>query len=532
MPALSSRMFSPFFLFFTCFAVVLAGACGLPFGAAPGVDERRGGDNDVDVDDDNDDDDDDDPGCVVDVDCAGGEVCDDAVCVVVCDADDDCRGGEVCRDDRCVAPACVVDADCPGGFFCDDVDCVAFDGCVDGDVRCVDDNTAGVCDGGRERALDCAAGTLCFFGVCEAIGEGEGEGAEGEGEGGEGEGEGAEPCVEFCVDERTVHVCFFNTAVEQACAAGQVCNPETARCVDADGCIPDCGARVCGPDPDCGESCGVCTDTCTSDGRCVRETPANAARIEVIASPVSGTVAPWLSRRSSGSFCDVDDSCSFRNCTAGAALRPDWDNDPNSTLGDPLYQSNIDTIDVVTPAGPQTYRVGVQNRSDGAASNVTLEIAVDGVNVFGATKRLNPGQLWTGVTLAWNGSTAQVTRADAIVAGFSCGGEACDVDDDCADGFVCTPSVFSGEPGTCNACDLTTDCGSGRECRHAFCIDDTTDGIPGEACSADVDCVSTIGCLADLGVCGEACDTVLCTLFPDLCCASGGSCSFDGVCLW
>ncbi|MBN2497499.1 MAG: hypothetical protein JXR96_23100 [Deltaproteobacteria bacterium] len=35
-------------------------------------------------------------------------------------------------------------------------------------------------------------------------------------------------------------------------------------------CIPDCSQRECGPDPLCGQSCGVCPDgwTCTGDGRC------------------------------------------------------------------------------------------------------------------------------------------------------------------------------------------------------------------------------------------------------------------------
>lgn len=34
-------------------------------------------------------------------------------------------------------------------------------------------------------------------------------------------------------------------------------------------CTPECGARVCGPDPVCGASCGTCTDgTCNADGQC------------------------------------------------------------------------------------------------------------------------------------------------------------------------------------------------------------------------------------------------------------------------
>lgn len=39
-----------------------------------------------------------------------------------------------------------------------------------------------------------------------------------------------------------------------------------------EGCAPECGGRVCGPDPVCGVSCGGCAEgVCTPDGRCEGE---------------------------------------------------------------------------------------------------------------------------------------------------------------------------------------------------------------------------------------------------------------------
>ena len=83
---------------------------------------------------------------------------------------------------------------------------------------------------------------------------------------------------------------------DQQCPAGQVCNTTTGLCVpgsdagtdagdddlpdagDADSgdpggddCQQDCGQRECGPDPQCGLSCGDCgvDQLCNADGQCV-----------------------------------------------------------------------------------------------------------------------------------------------------------------------------------------------------------------------------------------------------------------------
>ena len=57
-------------------------------------------------------------------------------------------------------------------------------------------------------------------------------------------------------------------------------------------CTPDCGDRVCGPDPVCEQSCGQCPEgkTCNSDGQCVAEgcVPACSPR-QCGLDPVCGT---------------------------------------------------------------------------------------------------------------------------------------------------------------------------------------------------------------------------------------------------
>ena len=47
-------------------------------------------------------------------------------------------------------------------------------------------------------------------------------------------------------------------------------------------CTPDCGDRVCGPDPVCGQSCGSCTGStyCDDDGTCIPSDRIKWVRIE------------------------------------------------------------------------------------------------------------------------------------------------------------------------------------------------------------------------------------------------------------
>ncbi|MBW2523984.1 MAG: SUMF1/EgtB/PvdO family nonheme iron enzyme [Deltaproteobacteria bacterium] len=69
----------------------------------------------------------------------------------------------------------------------------------------------------------------------------------------------------FCPPNQTCDEgcrCKYVTCETACCGPGEVC---------ADGvcCRPDCAGRVCGPDPACGVSCGLCTGgTCSAEGQC------------------------------------------------------------------------------------------------------------------------------------------------------------------------------------------------------------------------------------------------------------------------
>ncbi|MFH1132122.1 MAG: SBBP repeat-containing protein [Pseudomonadota bacterium] len=58
--------------------------------------------------------------------------------------------------------------------------------------------------------------------------------------------------------------CTFVICNGTCCADGQVCANNAC-------CTPDCTGRVCGPDPTCGRSCGICSgsDVCDNQGQCV-----------------------------------------------------------------------------------------------------------------------------------------------------------------------------------------------------------------------------------------------------------------------
>jgi len=64
-------------------------------------------------------------------------------------------------------------------------------------------------------------------------------------------------------------------------------------------CQPQCGTRVCGPDPICQESCGDCGDfeVCSDDGQCVKTCDFDevesdmSLNIDLVTAPVSGQIA-------------------------------------------------------------------------------------------------------------------------------------------------------------------------------------------------------------------------------------------------
>ncbi len=167
--------------------------------------------------------------------CSGLTSCEDNVCTG-CSDNDDCDGCQACDAGTCVDS----DANCSGCQTCSGGECVDTDsqctgcqGCEDG--ACVDDDSA--CSG----CQGCDAGT--------------------------------------CVDNDSLcngcQGCSGGTCIDDnsQCGADEECTGGLCECV------PDCSGRDCGPDPVCGESCGICPipDTgcmiCTPAGSCDHQDP-------------------------------------------------------------------------------------------------------------------------------------------------------------------------------------------------------------------------------------------------------------------
>ena len=152
-----------------------------------------------------------DPVCDVSCgDCGDGEICEDGVCVPValdraCDNPDDLAIINS-LDAVVIAQACVIDAEC--GF---DEECIAL--CIA--------NETGI-------SLECAE---CYAALATC---------------------GVRNCLGFCLADEGGPACMG--CLETHClAAFEVCAGITW-----EGCQPECDGLVCGPDPNCGFSCGTC----------------------------------------------------------------------------------------------------------------------------------------------------------------------------------------------------------------------------------------------------------------------------------
>ena len=104
-------------------------------------------------------------------------------------------------------------------------------------------------------------------------------------------------------------------------------------------------------------------------------------------------------------------------------------------LGDDGVENDLDPslsnsegderISFQTPSAAASWRVAVARREGGDPENVTINVAVDGVNRFGATRTLSSLQLWSGIRVVWNGTDVTVTRSDVTDDGLACVGQPC-----------------------------------------------------------------------------------------------------------
>jgi hypothetical protein len=174
-----------------------------------------------------------------------------------CDGkDNDCNGQP---DDGIVAPGCVKQAgvckgstkSCggAGGWAeCGAADYLAHDAAYQPDESSCDgkDND---CDGQTDEPAGCCQ-PQCAGKACGAP-----DGCGGKCQSG--------TCPVNATCQSGACVCTVLACGASCCAAGQVCKGSAC-------CTPSCGARVCGPDPACGTSCGSCPSgkTCDASGQC------------------------------------------------------------------------------------------------------------------------------------------------------------------------------------------------------------------------------------------------------------------------
>lgn len=172
--------------------------------------------------------------CQRDVDCGLNQVCNEGACQdASCQRDADCDVGFFCQLDsgECVSPECLRNSECGAGEYCDRVERKCKSGCGDnsdcGDNEVCNPNT-NACEQNNEctRDGDCDEREVCLEDKCVAV-----------------------ECV-----------------ADSQCDTGEVCDPQTNKCVAAEG--------FCDADSDCaqGEKCDLDANVCVEVAGCTDAT--------------------------------------------------------------------------------------------------------------------------------------------------------------------------------------------------------------------------------------------------------------------
>jgi len=227
------------------------------------------------------------PECYNDGDCPPTHSCIDGTCVYQpeCINDWDCPSGFRCIDGQCIfEPECFGDWDCPDGFQCVDGICIPGTACLPDDYERDNDwtrasplapaaqQTHSICPAGDEDwwIFDLEAATGITLQTLGSAGD----------------------TVLYLYDENLQQIAYdddggpglfsllelpslwpgrFYVKVTEWSPSAELDNYIILLSTSG-ACVPDCTGRNCGPDPVCGESCGVCDDgwLCNNDnGQCV-----------------------------------------------------------------------------------------------------------------------------------------------------------------------------------------------------------------------------------------------------------------------
>ncbi len=419
-------------------------------------------------------------GCVADADCEDNQPCTITECV-----DGACKVTTL--EPPCLEP-CATDAACATELPCADGVCLAFVGCYLAARTCYDgdDCTLDACSAangcthtpieGCECAFHdhqaCCGADICWFDSCGAN-----EGIATDCTGGDLcqmalSGPFCKPCApvcpaDWCGDDSCEGTC--------ACTGVKVCNAQTHQCETP--CVAECGARECGPDPVCGQSCGTCSgekpDCNLATGMCENGacTPDGTTHQGCcyVGSPVV-PLAPLA--QANNAICNFD-SCDVQGTTVqlcgglvgGAAVCFD----PAGEVGPSCCNTTCISMD---PTGPGA-KCGV---GDGCGGTCTCPA----------------------------GKTCNASTNLCVACTAQCSGKTCGADDTC--GGTCLGTCPAGE-----ACDTAT-----HTCKCA------------PTCAADAACGDSDGCT---GTCAGSCPSgQVCNATSHVCEAYQTQCALFMAC--
>ncbi|MDF1563564.1 MAG: hypothetical protein P1V51_11000 [Deltaproteobacteria bacterium] len=428
--------------------------------------------------------------CLEDRECAGGEICEQGVCVPArdgpCSVDTDCRAGERCEalTGKCVSTTgCTSDAACGSLERCD----LATGTCI-GDPGCT-------------RDLDCSPPqTICEGGAC------------------------VPGCAQSgCSGTDTCEASTGRCQPVGGCSTDAQCSPP-ARICEGGACVPGCGDTGCST----GWTCLAATGRCESDGSCTSDAECGApARICHSGSCIDGCTpggcgTEWSCNTSTGRCESGTGGCiSDANCSPPAAI----------CVGGSCTAGCTTTGCTTGTCNTSTGRCGTATTtcSTNADCSAPFPLCAGGTCVADGSSDCTT----TGCT---TGSLCDPYLGACEPRGTVPLGQNCTTHEQCADDYCV---ILGDGQGRCTrACSATHQCPVDFNCYAipppgtSFCLHETLIGKDygpspmGTACSGTVNTCQSGMCLTLVGACTDSCQ-------HDRDCLSGDACTlligdFDG----